>query len=107
MLRALVDVMSTEDDLTGFNYMSSQMVEVTATLTAHETQIQILSDQLTVTRCQQAEETCGRMNVDALNHFIVIGGPLLPQGDDLQTKLKQQVIIIKIPCAKDMFLQKK
>lgn len=83
--------MSTEDNLTGFGYMSKQLVEVTSTLTAHETQIKILSDQLMLSKCQQAEETCGRINVDALNRFIIIGGPFLPQSDELQIKLKRQV----------------
>ena len=52
----------------------------------------ILNDQVMLTRCQMFEETCGRVNSDNLNHFMVMGAPYLPLSDGLQTLLRDQVV---------------
>lgn len=67
------------------------MVGMSSTLNAHEVQIKMLTDQVVLSRCQQAEEACGRINSDNLNRLIIVGGPFLPLSEQLQAKLKSQV----------------
>lgn len=92
--RALVEISASEGPTDGFNLLSAGMVTMSTTLVAHDLQIKLLSDQLLVSRCQQAEETCGRVNVDNLNRLIIVGGPYLSLSENLQAKLRSQVSIV-------------
>lgn len=87
----MLEVSANEGPTDGFDYLSESLVSVTSTLTAHDVQIKVMRDQLLLTRCQHAEEVCGRENVDNLNRFVIIGAPFLPLSDQLQAKLRSQV----------------
>lgn len=89
--RALIDISANEGPSAGFELLSNSVITMSTTLVAHELQIRILTDQLMLTRCQQAEEACGRINVDNLNRMIIVGGPYLPLSEQLQAKLRSQV----------------
>ena len=64
---------------------------LSAVVTGQGAELAILNDQVMVTRCQMYEENCGRVNVDNLNHFMVMGAPYLPLCDGLQELLRKQV----------------
>ena len=83
--------MSSSDPADRFSFLMSEINTVTGVLASHGAQISALSDQLLVTRCQILEENCGRINTDNLRHVMVIGGPYLPLGTDIQERLKKQV----------------
>lgn len=87
-------IAASEGPTDGFVYLSESLVQVTSTVAAHDLHIKLLKDQLLLTRCQHAEETCGRENVDNLNRFVIIGAPYLPLSDQLQAKLRSQVSFI-------------
>lgn len=90
--RALLEISASEGPSIGFKHVSDGLITVSSTLAAHELQIKILTDQLMITRCQHSEEACGRINVDNLNRLIIVGGPYLSLSDQLQAKLRSQVI---------------
>lgn len=90
--RALNEVGDGDDPSSNFEYTTSAVVELSAAVASHQVQIKQLSDRLMITACQHAEEACGRVNVDNLNRFVIIGAPYLEQSDQLQSRLKSQVI---------------
>ncbi len=53
--------------------------------------VRALQDKDRMRDCEDSEEKEGRMNCDLLNRFIVIGGPFLDPGLNLQSKLQEQV----------------
>jgi len=65
---------------------------VSTVVASHGAQIAMLADELTLTRAAHAEEMDGRINVENLHRLMILGGPYL-EGEDLQDRLKQQVII--------------
>lgn len=96
--RALLEIAATEGPTDGFDFLSNSMVALSSVVASHDLQIRVLTDQLLLTRCQQAEEVCGRENVDNLNRFIVIGAPYLPLSEQLQSKLRSQVCLYYYLC---------
>lgn len=85
------EIGSGEDPSNTYEYTSSVVVALSATVASHQIQIKQLSDRLLLTACQHAEESCGRVNTDSLNRFVIIGAPYLEQSDQLQSRLKSQV----------------
>jgi hypothetical protein len=53
--------------------------------------IGLLENSNKVKTCRDHEEDEGRINTDLLNRLIIVGGPLLPPGDNLQEQLLRQV----------------
>lgn len=92
LYRALLEITANEGPHDGFNFLSDTLVTVSSTVAAHDVQLKLLQDQLLLTRCQHAEEACGRENVDNLNRFVIIGAPYLSLSENLQAKLRSQVI---------------
>ena len=83
--------MESPDPLVRFNFLLEETNALSGIVASHGAQLAVLSDQLLVTRCQILEENCGRINSDNLHHFIIMGGPYLPLGSDIQARLKKQV----------------
>jgi len=57
--------------------------------------LKALEDSRLVDKCEMLEEKEGRINSEALGHVIIKGStiPYLDKGDDLQQRLKAQVVI--------------
>ena len=75
-----------------FTFMLDEFNALSAVVAGQGAEMAILNDQVMLTRCQMSEETCGRVNSDNLNHFMVMGAPYLPLSDGLQDQLRKQVI---------------
>jgi len=73
-----------------FSFLVEEISNVSGIVASHGAQISMLADELMATRANHAEEMDGRINVDSLNHLMILGGPFL-EGDELQVRLKQQV----------------
>ena len=74
-----------------FSFMLDEFNLLSAVVADQGAEMAILNDQVMLTRCQMFEETCGRVNTDNLNHFMVMGAPYLPLGEGLQDRLRKQV----------------
>ena len=74
--------------------MLDEFNALSAVVAGQGAEMAIMNDQVMLTRCQMFEETCGRINSDNLNHFMVMGAPYLPLSDGLQELLRKQVTSI-------------
>ena len=74
-----------------FNFLMGEIGALSAVVSGQGTQLSVLNDQVTVTRCQVYEETCGRINYENLNHFMITGAQYHPLSDNMQEVLKKQV----------------
>lgn len=80
-----------ENSADRFRFLHEAISELSGVAEDHEVRLSKLEHTSQVSQCAQAEEICGRQNCDALNRFIVQGGPYLALGDDIQDRLKAQV----------------
>jgi hypothetical protein len=51
----------------------------------------VLENQSRVKSCEFLEEKEGRINSDLLNRFVILGGPFVQAGPDMQDLLVKQV----------------
>lgn len=77
-----------------FSFLLDEVNALSAVIAGQGAEMSILNDQVLLTRCQMFEESCGRVNTDNLNHFMVMGAPYLPLSDGLQDLLRSQVMLI-------------
>ena len=68
-----------------------EVAALSAVVSGQGTELSILKDQVMVTRCQMYEETCGRINQENLNRFMIMGARFHPLSDSMQDVLKKQV----------------
>lgn len=54
----------------------------------------LLENSNKVKTCRDHEEDEGRINTDLLHRLIIVGGPLIPPGDNLQDLLIRQVLTL-------------
>ena len=90
-LRLIDDARESGSSADRFSFLLEEVNALTGVVASHGAQLSVLSDELLTTRCQLLEETCGRINTDNLRHVIILGGPYLALGTDIQTRLKKQV----------------
>jgi len=91
-LRHLLELTTTRPAGDKFSFLVEEISSLSGVVACHGAQLSVLADELMVTRAAHAEEVDGRINFENLNHLIIIGGPFL-DGDDLQNRLKQQVMV--------------
>jgi hypothetical protein len=66
--------------------------------------VSILENKERVNKCQNLEEKEGRINTDLAHRFVIIGGTLVPFGDDQQAQLVQKVFIYLIILVLSLFV---
>jgi len=76
-----------------FTYLVEENSALSTVVAGHEALLSVLRDDVLLTRCQMYEEGCGRINVDNLNRFLILGAPFIVFSAVLQDHLKQQVSI--------------
>ena len=74
-----------------FTFLLDEFNVMSAVVASQGAQMDLINDQVMVTQCRMFEETCGRINSDNLNHFMVMGAPYFPICDGLQELLRKQV----------------
>jgi len=55
--------------------------------------VKVLQNQGRIKNCRDNEEDEGRINTDMLHRFVIVGGPLVQAGDNMQNQLLQNVIV--------------
>lgn len=88
--------LASKDPKDRFNFLVDEVSSLSTVVSGHGAQLSVLNDQMMVTRCQMYEESCGRINQDNLNRFLIMGAPYLPLSDNVQDLLKKQVPLLKI-----------
>ncbi len=74
-----------------FAYLTEAIGVVSGQQSQSSFRLSLLENSNKVKTCRDHEEDEGRINTDLLNRFIIVGGPLIPAGDDLQDLLIPQV----------------
>jgi len=83
---------------TGIGSSLGELASVSEAAGQLQFRVRALEDQRMVDRCEMLEEKDGRINSEALNHVVIKGKnvPFIDQSDDLQQKLKAQVLFLYI-----------
>jgi len=76
-----------------FSFLITQINEQSGLIAGTLSKVSALEDGAMISTCRFYEEMDGRINSENLNHLMVLGCPYLT-GDDLQNRLKQQVLAI-------------
>ncbi len=74
-----------------FAYFAEAIGVVSGQQSQSSFRLSLLENSNKVKTCRDHEEDEGRINTDLLNRVIIVGGPLIPAGDDLQDLLVRQV----------------
>jgi len=88
--RALSDVAFSEP-AEQFAYLAEQIGNVSELTTQVDYRVRVMETKDRIKTCRDYEESEGRKNTDMLNRFIVIGGPTIPPGENMQELLLKQV----------------
>jgi len=82
-------------DTDRYRIILGELANVSDTAGQLQFRIRALEDARLVDKCEMLEEKEGRINSEALHHLIIKGKnlPILEKGDDLQQRLKTQVLL--------------
>ena len=92
-LRDTLSTVTSKNPKDRFGFLLDEVTALSTVVSGHGAQLSVLNDQMVVTRCQLYEDNCGRVNTENLSHFMVMGAPYYPLTNEIQTTLKQQVLI--------------
>jgi len=85
------------DDIDRFRILLGEVAGNSEAIGQVQFRLRSLEDSRLVDKCEVLEEKEGRINSEALNHLIIKGKkvPYLEKGDELQQRLKKQVIYLR------------
>jgi len=96
LFRLIHEARVSRTPLDRFDFLSTEIAELSGGLAACSAQISVLQDHDVTATCRFYEEMDGRINTDNLNRLIIIGAPyfVFKTGDQVQEILKGQVSLI-------------
>ncbi len=97
LFRSIYEASQAPEPAEQFAHVTEAIGHVSDVTAQNTFRIGALESSKRVKDCEAFEEKEGRINTDLLNRLIIVGGPLIQPGQNMQDQLMKQVYILCYP----------